>query len=124
MIIQPRLRNIIATVLVAVLLITSCASFEVIEPQEAVVQRKVEIGDTVRIVTEDDRKFKLRVSDITVEALIGEDRRTSEDRKVLFDEIHTLEKKVSQANVPHVLPMVGIILLLIAFKNCSECEIR
>lgn len=122
MITQTVHRKVVATGLAAVLLATSCASFQIIEPRKAEIQRKLYQGDTARIVTKDGTKLKLRVLYITAEAISGKDVTTFEDRRVLFDDISVLEKKVYREVPILVYGVVGIVVL-VACAN-SSCIIR
>lgn len=113
-------RRVIATVVVAILLVTSCASFQAIELRQGDVQQQIKIGDTVRVVTNDGQKRTLRVWDMTSEALYGEGPKIFDEGKVLFDEIDTLEKKnVKQVNSP-LLVYGSIALGLLILHNASE----
>lgn len=90
---DPKAKARLAIAFVAGLLITSCASFQPIEPRHSNVPPQVKIGDTVRVITRDGRKRTIKVSDVTVDALYGEGPNTFDDGKIRFEDIDSLEKK-------------------------------
>lgn len=90
---DPNWKNRLAVAFMAGLLVTSCASFQPIEPRHRNVQQQVKIGDTVRVVTRDGRKRTIKVSDVTSQALYGEGPNIFDDGQVRFEDIGSLEKK-------------------------------
>ncbi len=113
-------KNKLAIVFVAGLLVTSCASFQPIEPRYSNVQQQVQIGDTVRVITRDGWKRTIKVSDVTLEALYGEGPSTVDDAKVLFNDISSLEKKKDRkyANSPLIVyGAIGLGFLILYDAN-------
>ncbi|MFQ6021788.1 MAG: hypothetical protein ACE5NW_03615 [Acidiferrobacterales bacterium] len=108
-------------VLITVLLLTACASFQVIEPRAEAAQSKIKTGDTVRIVTIDGRTLELMALDVTPEALIGKDQATFEDRRVSLDEIAMLERKNRVKQDVLVYGSIAILFLVVS-NNSGTVE--
>lgn len=113
-------KNKLAITFVAGLLVTSCASFQPIEPRYSNIQQQVQIGDTVRVITRDGRKKTIKVSDVTLEALYGEGPNTFDDGKVLLNDISSVEKKKDRkyANSPLIVyGAIGLGFLILHDRN-------
>jgi hypothetical protein len=112
--------NKLAITFVAGLLVTSCASFQPIEPRYSNIQQQVQIGDTVRVITRDGRKQTIKVSDVTLEALYGEGPNIFDDGKVLLNDISSVEKKKDRkyANSPLIVyGAIGLGFLILHDRN-------
>lgn len=88
----------VVTALLAILLVSGCETVgtkvksKPVKPEPAVIQKKVHVGDDVVIGTKDGKEFRLRVTQVTSEAVVG--KRTSgeyEEIEVPFEEIETIE---------------------------------
>jgi len=65
---------------------TSCASYAKVHPEPINIQSLLKKGDTVRIVTKDNKEIEFVVVKVSDEAIIGE------NEKVLFTDIFILEE--------------------------------
>ena len=115
-------KNKLAIAFAAGLLVTSSASFQPIEPRYSNVQPQVQIDDLVRVSTRDGRKQTIKVPDVTLEALYDKEPNTSDDGKVLFNTIRSMEKKKDRkyANSPLIVYGaigLGFLILHDANKN-------
>lgn len=118
---DPRTKARLAIAFVAALLVVSCASFQPVEPQHNSVQQQVQIGDTVRVVTNDGRKRMIKVSDVTAKALYGEGPNTFDDGKILFNDISSLEKRKERKYAKSPLVVYGAIGLgLLILHNANK----
>lgn len=76
----------IPMLLVVGVMFLSCTSYRAIKVPDDV-QRTLQKGDSVKIVTKDGRELSFEVIDITAEAIIGDKQR------ILFSDIDRLEKR-------------------------------
>ena len=72
--------------LIVAMISTSCASNVNVHPEHINIQSVVEPGDTVKMVTKDNREIEFIVVEVSDEAIIGE------TEKVLFTDISKLEE--------------------------------
>lgn len=116
-----RLAGILATVLA----LSSCASYQLIDPQGEDVAKRVRPDHTVRVFTTDGRRMDLRVVEVTADALIGEDPATLEKHRLAFREIGVLEKKPRQSiDASAIAVTVGILLMIGCAQADSDCVIQ
>jgi len=79
---------------------TSCASYVKVHPEPKNIQSVIKQGDTVRIVTKDNREIEFIVIEVSDEAIIGE------NETVLFTDIFILEE-MSVSTGENVLYKIG-----------------
>jgi hypothetical protein len=73
------------------LIFASCASHTAVYPEPVNIQSFIKPGDTVRVVTKDNQETEFVVTEVTDEAIIGE------NHKVLFTDITKLEEQTRSA---------------------------
>jgi len=91
--------------LIVAMIATSCASYVKVHPEPVNIQSVLKQGDTVKIVTKDNREIEFIVVEVSDEAIIGE------NETVLFTDISTLEKMSVSAG-KNTLVITGKILLI------------
>ena len=79
-------RGLAVFFLILAIIATSCASYVKVHPEPKNIQSVVKKGDTVKIVTEDNKEIEFVVVEVSDEAIIGE------NEKVLFTDISILEE--------------------------------
>ncbi len=77
--------------LVFCLILTSCASHTAVYPDPVNIQSVIKPGDIVKIVTEDNQETEFVVTEVTDEAIVGE------NQKVLFTDITKLQEQTVSA---------------------------
>ena len=104
--------------LLASLLLGACASYQLVNPEPADIERKVKVADTVTVFTTNSETLRLRVTALTSDALIGEDPVTFKEHRIPFREIGLVEKKVK---LPETAIALSIIFALMAAcaANCG-----
>jgi len=88
------------------LITASCASYVKMHPERINIQSLLRQGDTVKIVTKDDREIEFIVVEVSDEAIIGE------NETVLFTDISKLEEKGLSEKGKNALVITGKILLI------------
>lgn len=125
MILQARTAKRLAGILATVTVLSSCASYQLINPQGEDIVKRVRPDHTVTLFTTDDRRMELRVLELTADALIGEDLATLEQRRVAFQEIGLLEKKPRRSvDASAVAVTIGILLMIACAEAGTDCVIR
>ena len=81
-----RAHRIALTLLVFCLILTSCASHTAVYPDPVNIQSVVKPGDIVKIVTEDNRESEFVVTEITDEAIVGENQKEQFTDIIKFEE--------------------------------------
>jgi len=79
-------RGLAVFLLILAIIATSCASYVKVHSEPINIQSLLKKGDTVRIVTKDNREIEFIVIEVSDEAIIGE------NEKVLFTDIFILEE--------------------------------
>jgi len=87
--------------LILAMISTSCASYVKVHPEPVNIQSVVEPGDTVKMVTKDNREIEFVVVEVSDEAIIGE------NETVYFRDISKLEEMSVSAG-KNVLIIIGI----------------
>lgn len=106
------------------LILGSCASHTAVYPDPVNIQSVIKPGDKVKIVTNDNQETEFEVTDVTDEAILGE------NQKVLFTDIAKLQEQTVSAG-----ENFGIISLFIiggaagavadcASSSCLEYDLR
>ena len=72
--------------LIVAMIATSCASYVKVHPEPVNIQSILKQGDTVKIVTKDNREIEFVVVEVSDEAIIGQ------NETVLFTDISKLEE--------------------------------
>jgi len=93
-------RGLAVFFLILAIIATSCASYVKVHPEPKNIQSVVKKGDTVKIVTEDNKEIEFVVVEVSDEAIIGE------NEKVLFTNISILEK-MSVSTGENVIYKIG-----------------
>jgi len=86
--------------LIVAMIATSCASYVKVHPERINIQSVLKQGDTVKIVTKDNREIEFIVVEVSDEAIIGE------NETVLFTDISKLEEMSVSAG-ENVLIIIG-----------------
>jgi len=94
-------RELAVFFLMLAMIATSCASYVKVHSEPINIQSVVKKGDTVKIVTEDNKEIEFVVVEVSDEAIIGE------NEKVLFTDISNLEEMSVSAG-ENVLIIIGI----------------
>ncbi len=105
-------------------IMSSCASHTAVYPDPVNIQSVIKPGNTVKVVTKDNQETKFIVTEVTDEAIIGE------NQKVLFTDIAKLQEQTVSAG-----ENFGIISLFIiggaagaaadcASSSCLEYDLR
>jgi len=87
--------------LMVAMIATSCASYVKVHPEPINIQSVVKPGDTVKMVTKDNREIEFVVVEVSDEAIIGE------NETVNFRDISKLEEMSVSAG-KNVLVIIGI----------------
>ncbi len=77
--------------LVFCLISASCASHTAVYPEPVNIQSVIQPGDTVKIVTKDNQETEFVVTEVTDEAIVGE------NQKLLFTDIIKLQEQTVSA---------------------------
>jgi len=94
---NPFCKTLTWVVLAAFLFSTACITTRVItiEPQSDTIQNELKKGDIVNITTKKGLSFKLRITDLSSEAIIGlTTGRNRRELRVLFSEIAKIEQNL------------------------------
>jgi len=102
---NPFGKGLMLVFMVCNLITASCASYAKVYPEPIHIQSLITPGDTVKIVTKDNREIEFVVVEVSDEAIIGE------NETVLFTDISTLEKMNVSAG-KNALVITGKILLI------------
>jgi len=94
-------RGLAVFLLILAIIATSCASYVKVHPEPKNIQSVVKKGDTVKIVSKDNKEIEFIVVEVSDEAIIGE------NEKVLFTDITKLEEMTVSAG-KNVLIIIGI----------------
>ncbi len=125
MVLQTRTAKRLAGILAAAMVLSSCASYQLINPQGEDIAKRVRPDHTVTVFTTDGRKMELRILGFTAYALVGEDLATLEERRLAFQQIGVLEKKPRRSiDVSAIAFTVGILVLIACAEAGSDCVIR
>lgn len=125
MVLQTRTAKRLAGILAAVMALSSCASYQLINPQGEDIAKRVRPDHAVTVFTTDGRKMELRILGFTADALVGEDLTTLEERRLAFQQIGVLEKKPRRrVDASAIAFTVGILVLIACAEAGSDCVIR
>ncbi len=103
---NPVGKRLLLVFIISNLITASCASYVKVHPEPVNIQSVLKQGDTVKIVTKDDREIEFIVVEVSDEAIIGE------NETVLFTDISKLEEKGLSEKGKNALVITGKILLI------------
>jgi len=103
---NPYGKGLMLVFMVCNLITVSCASYVKVHPERINIQSLLRQGDTVKIVTKDNREIEFKVVEVSDEAIIGE------NETVLFTDISKLEEKGLSEQGKNALVITGKILLI------------
>ena len=108
-------KKLLSMVLVTTLMSVSCTSYKAV--QVPILESHLKEGDTVRVVTTDNRDVRFKITNLTPDAIDGE------NQHILLKDIVTLEKQ--QISAAKTSGLVGGILVvtmgIIAAIAASQC---
>ena len=82
---------LMAIFLILCVIFASCASHTAVYPDPVNIQSVIKPGDTVKIVTKDNQETEFVVTEVTDEAIVGE------NQKILFTDITKFEQQTVSA---------------------------